>query len=183
MLTKHNPCLRGNKNSQHMLTTPFPCQWRHKIHLNMCWPNTSHQRKGTKLISTWVDQSQLMTARPTKCISTCVDQTPPNPARKQNVFQLEMFKHLPCQQEHEIYLNVCWPNTTNATQDRKCFSKCLNKQNANQHVLTKSSLDSEVTKCISTSLDQPYHASEDRKCISSVVDETHPMTARTQNAF
>ena len=45
---------RTQNASQHVLTKPLQCQRGHKMHLNMCWPNTSHANEETKWASNCV---------------------------------------------------------------------------------------------------------------------------------
>ena len=60
-------------------------------------------------------------------------------------------------------------------------------QLASQHVLSKYDqthpMLAKDTKCISPCVDQTYHASKNRKSISTSVEQTPPMSARTQNLF
>ena len=106
------------------------------------------------------------------CISTYVNQIPALPARTQNVSQHMLTKSLVCQRGLKIYLYVCCPYPSHASDAIKCISKCVDRttpmpartQNVSENVLTK-----------------PSHASEDRKGISTCFDLTNRMPARTQN--
>ena len=85
-----------------------------------------------------------------------------------------------CQHEHEMRLNMCWPNKSHASDDTKCI----------EHVLTQ------PLKCqrghkihLTMCCPNPYHAWEDTKCASTCVDEdistcfdqTHLIAATRQN--
>ena len=137
----------------------------------MCWPNPSHASEDTK------------------CISTCVDQTPPLVARTQSASQHMLTEFSPCQRGQKMNLAMWWPNLSHASEDKKCISLYL----------TNPIQASEVTKCISTSIEQnpsyqrgqkmhlymcwpnPSHASEDTKCIATCVDKTPPLPVRKTN--
>ena len=172
--------LRTKNVSEHVLKKSIPCQRGHKICLNLCGPNLSLAWEDTEYISTCVDQTNLTTARTQnvsqvvltkhhscqpgpkmhlnlcwpdashasedpKCISTCVDQTPPMTARTQNASQHVLTKRLPCQRGNKTYLNMCWPNLSNDSEDTKYISSCVDQtplmparsQNVSQHLLTK----------------------------------------------
>ena len=117
-----------------------------------------------------------------KCILTCVDQTHPFLAHAQNASQHVMTKAILCQRGHEMHHSMCWSNSSNASEDKKCASTCVEQsppapattQNAYQHLLIK-------PICILTSVDQT-HASENTKCVFTCVEQTNPMPASTQNA-
>ena len=52
-----HPMPARTKNvSQHVFKKFLPCQRGHKMHLNMCWQNTSHDSEDSKCISTCADQ-------------------------------------------------------------------------------------------------------------------------------
>ena len=145
---------RTQNASQHVLTKPLPWERGHKMYLNLSWPNPSYASEDTK------------------CISTCVDQTLPMSARTQNVSQLVLTKHFSCQQRNKMYLNFWWPNPSLAART----------QNSTQHVLTKPLPCERGHKMyLNLSWPNPSYAREDTKCISTCVDQTLPMSARTQN--
>ena len=58
--------LSGPANTQNVshlvLIEPLTCQRRHKMHLNMCWPNPSHGSEEKEYISTCDYQTVPMTA-------------------------------------------------------------------------------------------------------------------------
>ena len=143
---------RTQNISQIVLTKPIPCQQGHKMYLNLCWTNHPHVSENRKYISTCVDQTYPMPAQhlcwtkcqwrhkmylnlcwpnnsdaseDTKCNSTCVNQTPSIPARTQNVSQLVLTKHFPCQRGHKMHLNMCRPILSHASEDTKCISTCV----------------------------------------------------------
>ena len=101
---------RPNSSNASEIAECLTCHRRHKMFLNMCWPNTSHSREYRKWISTCVYQTPHITAktqnasqhgltlqfqREQKWISACVKQSPPLPARTQNVLQNVLMKPLP----------------------------------------------------------------------------------------
>jgi hypothetical protein len=130
------------------------------MYLNMCWPNPSHASEDVK------------------SISTCVDETPPIPARTPNASQLVLIKTLPCQWGLKMYLNICWPNPSHASEDRKCNSTCVEQtptmaartQSVSQHVLTKSLPQNGHKMHLNLCWPNTTHASENTKWISTCVD-------------
>jgi hypothetical protein len=82
---------------QLVLNKPNPRQREHKMHLNVCWPNTSHAREASPI----VDQTHLM------------------PAGTQYVFQLVLIKPILCQGINQMHLNMCWPNPSYASENIK----------------------------------------------------------------
>ena len=109
-----------------------------------------------------------------KYTSTFVDHTYHMTARTQHISQFVLTKLLPWQRGHKMYLNMCWINPTNASENTKCITKWVDQfppipariQNASQHVLTK-----------------PLPCQRGNKRVSPWVDQTRPMPARTQIAF
>ena len=95
---------RTRNVSQHVLTKRLPCQRRHKMYLLMYWPYPNYASEDTK------------------CISTYVDYTRPMQTRTQIDSQLVLTKPIPCQLGHKIYLNLCWPNPSHASEDLKWIS-------------------------------------------------------------
>ena len=178
------------------------------MYLNLCWPNLFQASGETKCISISVDQthrilartenaSQLVLTKPTyasldtKCFSTCANQTHPVPARTPNVSQHVLTKAIPWKvrkrnlsllvltqpnhcyrglkmrlymyctyfyhaSEHKLHLNKCWE--TPAMPART--------QNAPQHMLTNQS-----------------HARENKKRISTCVDQNHSFNVGKQMDF
>ena len=104
--TQPMPARRENA-FQHVMTKPLPWQRGYNMYLNKCWPNSSHDSKDTK------------------CISTCFDNKPPKSARTQNVSQLVLTKPLPCKRWHKIFLNMWWPNPTHASEETRSISTPL----------------------------------------------------------
>ena len=103
-------------------------------------------------------ESQLALKKPIlrqriqKCILTCVDQT------------------LSRQRGHKIYLNFCWQNPSNISEDTKYVLSplpCQRGNNMNLNMRWKS----------------PSYANEYSKCIWPCVDQTQPMLVSTQNAY
>ena len=88
-----------------------------------------------------------MPATTTKSISACVDQTHTMPARSHYASQHVLTKHYhaPCQQAHNMHINLCSLNPTHASELSKCISTWVEKnpsmparpQVAFQHALTK----------------------------------------------
>ena len=132
------------------------------MYLKLCWTNLTHTSEPTKCMSNCVDQTPPMPARTqnvsqhvltkpfyareeTNCISRCIDQAYHMRARTQNISHLALSKHIPFQRWHKVDLNMCWPNPSHASEDRKCISTSVeqtspmpaNTQNASQHELTK----------------------------------------------
>jgi hypothetical protein len=142
----------------------------------------------TKCISIWVDQtlhmpaktwnlSQLVLTKRIPCqrglkmylnmcqpnpsharenvifFSACFDQTTPLPTKTQNISQLVFTKSIPCQQGHKMFHNICWSNTPHAREDSQISQHMLNKQHT-----------------CHTCWPNPYHANENKICISTCVD-------------
>ena len=124
----------------------------------------------------------------------------------QNVSRHVLTKPIECQRGLNMYLNMCWTNLSHNIEDTECLLKCVDPtlpmpartQNAKcveqtspmpvrnqhipQHVRTKTSLAQRDQKIVSQYLrPNPYHASEDKKCISTYDDQTFPIPERTQN--
>jgi hypothetical protein len=140
------------------------------MHFNMCWPKPLY------------------------------DQTPHLPARTLDISQHVLTKPQTGQQEHKIYLNLCWPYYSMPARRQNLSNFVLTKQKMYQHVVTNPvqcqrgikmylnmcwpnpSHASEDTKCMSTCVDLNSHASEDRQIISICVDRTPILPARTKTA-
>ena len=164
----------------------LPCQLGNKIHFTMCWTKPSHDSEVTKCISTFDQKILQMRARTkmhlnmcwpntsysfehTKSFSTCVDLTYPMPPKVQNAYKIDLTNL--CQWEHKVHPNIKSSNASDVYQKIKLEMHKLNlitwwpnTSQTTQHVLTNTS-----------------HASEDTKCIPTCVDQTHPMSARTQS--
>ena len=176
------------------------------MHLNLRWPDPSHDSNETKFISADVDQTHPMPVR--KQNASQLVLTKPLPSQRGQKMQLNMCwrKPLSWQRWHKMYLNFCWTNAFHACENTKRFKTCdqthpmpARIKNVSQHVLTKptpcqrwqkiffdlflsiSTHASHDTKCIPTSVEQtPSHASEDREFISTCVYQSHPKPARTK---
>ena len=202
--THHMPA-RTQNSSQNVLTKLNPCQWRHKMYRNMCWPNPYLGNADTRCM--WTSQQVLIKHLPcqrrhnmfwpnyfhaiedtmyilTKYISLWV--------RTQNVSQLVLTKRLQCQRGHKMHLNMIWPNPSNASEDTKCISTCVD-QNSPMSARTKNISELVLTKPISWLLGHkmyiklcwpnPTHASENTKCFSACVDKNPPILMFKQNYF
>ena len=117
---------RTQNESQRVLTKPLSCQRVHKMHLIMGWPNSSLASEYTKFISTRVDQTEPIPARPLKVSQHVLtihipckqghkmslntdDETQPMLAITQNASQHALTNPLPCQWVHKKPINLCWP--------------------------------------------------------------------------
>ena len=194
---------RTQNASRHVLTKLIQCQRGQSQYLNMSRPNITHSSLDTK------------------CISTCVDQTNPIPDRTEKASQHVLTKPIPCQLGHKIYLNLCWQRGQKMLQNL-CWTKPITWQLGPKIYLNKCSLylsyASDYNKCISTCVEESLpmpartenlpqnvlmkllpcqqglkmhlnmcwtntsHVSEQTICISTCVDQTHPMPVSTQNA-
>ena len=135
------------------------------MHLNMYWLKSSHTNEYTNCISRCVYKKPSNAIKNTKRIWTRTEQTPTMPSRAKCASQIVMIKHIPWQQGHKMYLNLCWPNPS-------------------QHVLTK------LIQCkrghkmhLNVYWPISSNTSEGKKCISPCVDQTLPMLARKQNTY
>ena len=112
------------------------------------------------------------------------------PGRTQNVSQHVFTKSTLCQLGYKMHLNMCCPKPTHASKDIKCISICFDQnypmsartQNVSQHAFIKSTLcqlghKMHLNKCCP----KPTHASKDIKCISTCIDQTLLIPAKTQN--
>ena len=97
---------------------------------------------------------------------------------------------IPCQRGPKMYLNLCWSKPNHVSEETKYFIKCIDQnphmteriQNIILHVLTKPLLCQRARKMhINMGWLNSLHASDDTKCISTCVDQTHTMPVRTQN--
>ena len=100
----------------------------------------------------------------TKCISTCVDQTPPKPARSENATQHVLNKPITYKRGYKIHQTL----RGHKMHLNKGLTKIIPCQRGRQMHLNMCRPN-------------PSHACEDTKCISTCVDKTHLMLARTQN--
>ena len=126
---------RTQNISQRVLNKQNISQQRHKMHLNICWPNPSHasgaqnaSQHKTKPITclrrhhmllpsiqySYVDKTQPMPAK-TKCTSTRYEQTNHMQARSQKVSQHVLSKTIPCQRGQKMLLNMCPQNSSHAS--------------------------------------------------------------------
>jgi len=137
-----------------LLTQAIPFQREQKMHLNLCCQNIFHASKDMV------------------CISTCVAQP------------------IACQREYKMHLNFCWPNPTHVGEDTKFISTCVEKahplpartQNVSQHVLTKPVLCQRGHKVhLNMCWSYVSNASNEKKRISSFVDQTQSMQAKKWN--
>ena len=122
-------------------------------------------------------------------------------ASPQCVFQLVLTKPILCQGKRKMHLNTRSSNPSNASEDSvDQTSRARWTKYASQHVLSKPipsqrghkmSLNMcwpntpmpEITHNVSQlDLNKPLHAFEDTKCITTCVDQTPHIPARTQNA-
>jgi hypothetical protein len=125
-----------------------------KMYLNLWWSKPSYAREYIKYNSTCVDQTLICQLEHKiyrisywgqKCISTCLHQTPHMPSRSQSATQIVSSKNNPCQQKHKIYLNMCWTNPFQASEDTNYITTCVEKtypipgrtQNLSLNVFTK----------------------------------------------
>ena len=89
------------QNAAHkVLTKPIPYHRRHKMHLNMWWPNLNH---AIEFLS-W--------------------QNPSNASQDKNATQHVLNKHILA---HKMHVNLCWPNPSNASEDTICISTRVNQ--------------------------------------------------------
>jgi hypothetical protein len=181
VFTKTLLCQRGQNLSLLGLTKQVPCQWVHNMHLYMYLPC----QRGHKM---YLNPSNVSKDR--KCISACVDQTPTMPARSQKASQHVSTKTQTCHQEQRKYLKLCWPNLPHACEETKCISTCVDQtppmqartQNISQLVLNKPIPCQRGHKMYHIlSWLNPSHASEETKYISTCVNQTLHIPARTQN--
>ena len=100
-----------------------------------------------------------------------------------------MTKLSPCQWGHKMYLSICWPNPTHASEDAKWNSTCIVQsqplpawmQNASQQELSKDIPWQRIQNMhLNMWWPNPSHSSEDTKCILTCVDQIHPMPEITQ---
>ena len=156
---------RTHNASQHVLTKILPYQRVHKLHLKMCLQKTiqCYQEHKTHLNPYWTNPYHAFKGK--ICITNRDDQTHPMTARTQDVSQPVLTKPI----------STCI-DETHPMQART--------QNASQHVLMK------LIQCkrghkIHLNVYRPssYNASDGKKCISSCVDHTPSILARTQNAY
>ena len=141
------------------------------MHLNMCSPTPPMPART-------YNTSQLVVTKP-----------PPMPARTQDASHV-LTLVIQCQQGHKMFLSLCWPNLSHASEYTKCISRRewqthpmpARTHIVSQHVLTKTipcqrGQKNHRNMCWAN----PSHSSEDKKCISPRFDKAHPMPARTQN--
>ena len=118
---------RTQNASQNVFNKPLTCQRGHKMSLNMClpkhpmplyvWPKPSMPAR-TQNVSQLVLMNQPVQAR-TQNISRLVFTNPPHiPPRIQNTFQHVLTKPITCQRGHKMYINMCWPEHSHASEDQ-----------------------------------------------------------------
>ena len=105
------PTLRATKRNsfQRLLTKTPKYQRGHKMTLNTCWLNLIHANEETIYIS------------------TCDYQTHHLQEKALKVSQLVMIESPPCQWGQKVHFNMCWSNTSHASED----------PNASEHKLIK----------------------------------------------
>ena len=125
-----------------------------------------------------------------------------NEDTKSLTYQLVLAIHLPSQRVHKFYLNIGWPNPLHTSEETKCISNCVpanntkytstcddqtppipaRTQNISQLMLTQPFRFQRGHKMdINFDWSKPAHNSEDTKYISTCVEHTRPIPARTQN--
>ena len=153
---------------------------RTKMYLNMCLPNPSmpaqtetpspqvltkpipcHRGPKMNLISFWTIPSHV--SEDTKCIPTSEVRNPSHAN-----------KHTKCK-------STCDDQTPPMPSRTQNSSQHALTQNAPQHVFTELIQRQRHKMSLKTCCPNPSHTSEDTKCISTWVDQIHPMPARTQN--
>ena len=137
--------------SQHALNNRNPCQQSHNIHINLCSLNLTHAHK-LHLFLSW---TKTLNASEAIC----------------------------CQRWHKIHLSICWANPSYANDDTKCISiyvdhtvPCQHGQNFDRNIFWKKNppIPARTQNVCHLVLTIPSHVSEDRKCISTCVDQTLP---------
>ena len=116
----HSMLARTQNASQQVLTKPHICQREHKINLNSC-PMTVRTQKYLNICL----PNPVHASEDTSTISTCVDESHPMPARPQNVSQLVLTKPISCQRGHKLKLNVYWPRTELINASHHVLTKSL----------------------------------------------------------
>ena len=110
------------------------------------------------------------------------------PASPQSASVYELNKIPQCQRGQKLHLNMHWPKPSHASEDKKCISKCVGKnqpmpartENASQHVLTKCLPYQRRHKMhLSLCWPNPSHASEYTKFTLTCVDKNNPIQTRT----
>ena len=126
------------------------------MYLNMCWQ--THPIKAiTENASQHLNTKPFASQGRQKSISNCDIQTPPPP----------------WQWWHKMHLIKCWQNTSIASEDTKHISTRLNKL-----IPWQRGHKMNLNLC----WPNPSYENENTKCIPTCVDQTHPNTAKTQNA-
>ena len=132
----------AHKASQHVLKNHNPCQWKHKIYLNVCWPSRIMPKKDKMHLNLcWPKTCQ----RRHKINLDLYWLIPPKPAKIQNAYQLLLSKRFPSQRGKKINLNLCWENQCHVSGVTICILTCVDKthhmpartQNLSQHMLIK----------------------------------------------
>ena len=138
VFTKPLPSQRRHKmQSLHELTKFIRCQRGQKMYLNMCWPYSSHVSENKKWILTCVDKTPPMQAgkynisqygltncEGTNCIWTCIFHASEGTNCNFNMSS----KNRPnARKKLNMYLNMCWLNTSRASVEIKGISTCVNQ--------------------------------------------------------
>ena len=112
---------RTQKSSRRVLTKLIQCQRGQNMNLYLCRPDPSIDSEITKCILTCVHQTYPKQAR-TKCNSTCVTK----PMQCQLTHKKNVLTNLStCWRVHNMHLNMCWLNRSNASQDTKYTTTCV----------------------------------------------------------
>ena len=149
------------------------------MHISIGWPPmwARTQNESQNLLT-----KPTYTSLYTKCFSTCVNHT--------HAVQLVLTKAITWLWVHKIYLNLCWPNPFHAIENSKCISTCI-EQTSTMPAKTQNSPQTHQTPIMLARtqnasqhmLTNPFHARENKKCISTCVDQNHSMPVRTQNGY
>jgi hypothetical protein len=128
-------------NAAHkVLTKTIPYYRRHKMHLNMWWPN---QNRAIEFLS-WQNPSN---ASQDKKLSTSKHTS------TQNACQLVLTKPLQCQWGHNMYLHLLTHSMTKAIlcqRQHKCILTCV--EQPYQHVYPKPYMTQNVTQHVTQPL-------------------------------
>ena len=108
-------------------------------------------------------------------------------ARKENASRHVMTKPLPCQRGHKMYLNKCWPNPSNVSEDSTYVGQThpmpARTLHVSQQVMTKHfSFQQRHKMYLNKCWPNPSLVREDKKLFSTCEYKTAHMPPRTQNA-
>jgi len=162
---------RTQNASQRVLTKPFICQREHKMYLNSCWLNPSHDREDTN-VSQHVMIKHIQCKRGHKKVTQHVlaKSTSNQRGHKMNLNMLTKF--IQCQRRQKLHLNMCWPNQSYASEHSNSISTCDDENLPCQ----RGQLINHIMCLLNSS-----HASVYPKYISTHVDQAPPISARTLN--